>query len=81
MLLHTFCVCACAFSVIQSCLTLHDPMDCSVRGIFQATILEWVAIFCSRVSPDRGIELPSLVPSVLSGGFFTTEPLGKSTHD
>ena len=33
----------------QSCLTLCDPMDCSppdssVHGIFQAKMLEWVAI-------------------------------------
>ena len=32
----------------QSCLTLSDPMDCSlpgssIHGIFQARILEWVA--------------------------------------
>ena len=37
----------------QSCLTLCNPMDCSlpgssVHGIFQARILEWVAIFYSR---------------------------------
>ena len=36
-------------SVSQSCWTLCDPMDCSlsgssVPGIFQARILEWVAI-------------------------------------
>ena len=35
--------------VAQSCLTLCDPMDCSlpgssVHGIFQASVLEWVAI-------------------------------------
>ena len=35
--------------VIQSCLTLRDPMDCSlpgssVHGIFQARVLEWGAI-------------------------------------
>ena len=35
--------------VAQSCLTLYDPMDCSlpgssVHGILQARILEWVAI-------------------------------------
>ena len=41
--------------VIQSCLTLCDPMDCSlpdssVRGILQAIILEWVAIPFSRGS-------------------------------
>ena len=36
-------------SVAQSCLTLRDPMDCSlpgssVHGIFQARVLEWGAI-------------------------------------
>ena len=35
--------------VVQSCLTLRDPMDCSlpgssVHGIFQARVLEWGAI-------------------------------------
>ena len=35
--------------VAQSCLTLHDPMDCSppgssIHGIFQARVLEWGAI-------------------------------------
>ena len=35
--------------VVQSCLTLCNPMDCSppgssIQGIFQARILEWVAI-------------------------------------
>ena len=43
------------FSVAQSCLTLCDPMDCSlpsfcVHEISQARILEWVAIPFSRVS-------------------------------
>ena len=41
--------------VDQSYLTLHDPMDCSppgfsVHGIFQARILEWVAISFSMGS-------------------------------
>ena len=41
--------------VSQSCLTLCDPMDCSlpdssVHGIFQARILEWVAISSPRAS-------------------------------
>ena len=41
--------------VAQSCLTLHDPMDCSlpsssIHGIFQERILEWVAISFSRGS-------------------------------
>ena len=35
--------------VAQSCLTPSDPMDCSlpgssVHGIFQARVLEWVAV-------------------------------------
>ena len=29
--------------VVQSCLTLCDPMDYTVRGILQARIQEWVA--------------------------------------
>ena len=38
---------------LQSCLTLGDPMDCSlpgssVHGILQARILEWVATLSSR---------------------------------
>ena len=39
--------------VMQSCLTLSDPMDCSlpgssVHGIFQAGVLEWGAIAFSK---------------------------------
>ena len=42
----------------QSCLTLCDPMDCSlpdssVHGISQAWILEWVAISFSGDLPDH----------------------------
>ena len=41
--------------VAQSCPTLHDPMDCSlpgssIHGIFQARVLEWVAIAFSDYS-------------------------------
>ena len=40
-------------TVVHSCLTLCDPMECSppsssVHGIVQASILEWVAISFSR---------------------------------
>ena len=40
--------------VTQSCLTLHNPMDCSppgssIHGIFQATVLEWGAIAFSEM--------------------------------
>ena len=42
--------------VVQSCLTLSDPMDCSlpgssVHGIFQARVLEWGAIAFSASTP------------------------------
>ena len=41
--------------LLQSCLTVCDPMDCSprgssVHGILQARILEWVAMPSSRGS-------------------------------
>ena len=40
--------------VAQSCLTLRNPIDCSlagssVHGIFQARVLEWVAIAYSGI--------------------------------
>ena len=43
------CVCVRAHVRTQSCLTLCDPVDCSlpgssVCGIFQARILEWATI-------------------------------------
>ena len=60
--------------VTQSCLTLIDPMNCSppgssVHGIFQARILEWVAIACSRCADDTILmaeseELKSLLMKV-----------------
>ena len=45
-------VCACT-KPLQSCLTLWNPMDCSLpgssaHGILQARILEWVAMPSSR---------------------------------
>ena len=44
-------------SVAKSCLTLRDPMDCSlpgssVHGIFQARVLEWGAITFSTFIPQ-----------------------------
>ena len=46
--------------VAQSCPTLRDPMDCSLPGssihvIFQARVLEWVAIAFSAKGDERGI--------------------------
>ena len=36
--------------VTQSCPTLCNPMDCTVHGILQVRILEWVAFPFSRGS-------------------------------
>ena len=54
MLVHMFpkSACLCAKS-LQSCLTLCDPMDCSLpvssdQGILQERTLEWVALPSSR---------------------------------
>ena len=56
-------VCVFCCSVAQSFLTLCDPMDYSppdsVHGIFQAGILEWVAISYSRGSSQPRVILNS----------------------
>ena len=49
--------------VTQSCLTLSEPMDCSlpgssIHGIFQATVLEWGAIAFSDVGMRHCEVLP-----------------------
>ena len=69
---------ACAHTkLLQSCLTLCDPMNyCppgfSVRCILHARILEWVAIIFSRGPSDPGIEPTSPTSAVLTGKFFTS---------
>ena len=49
---------AAAAKSLQSCPTLIDPMDCSppgfsIRGIFQARVLEWGAIAFSSLMATR----------------------------
>ena len=44
--------------VTQSCPTLRNPVDCSlpgssIHGVFQARVLEWVAIAFSKTSASR----------------------------
>ena len=46
--------------VARLCLTLSNPMDCSlpgssVRGIFQAGVLEWGAIAFSEIDGREGL--------------------------
>ena len=50
--------------VAQSCLTLFDPMDCSlpgssVHGVFQARVLEWGAIAFSK-RQTAWVQIPTL---------------------
>jgi len=68
--------CACTHKCMcaQSCLILCDLMDCSlpgssVHGIFQASILQWVAI-----SSSRGASWPRIwtCVSCIAGRFLTT---------
>ena len=53
----------------QSCQTLWDPLDCTVCGILQAKILEWVAVPFSRGSyqPKDGTQV-----SLIASRFFTS---------
>ena len=66
--------------VTQSCPTLCDSMDFSppgscVHGIFQVTILEWVAIFFSGdLLEIPGVEHGSLA---LQADSLPSEPQGK----
>ena len=56
----------------QSCLTLSDPMDCSlagssIHGIFQARVLEWGAIAFSDSHPQSA---PKTQPDGLKPDFL-----------
>ena len=70
----TFNICKMVFmalkvKVAQPCLTLFDPMDSTIHGIFQARTLEWVAIsFSRRFSQQRD----RTQVSHNTGGFFTS---------
>ena len=72
--------------VARSCPTLSDPMDyslpgSSVHGMFQARMLEWVAILFSRGSSrprdllDRGVEPASLVSPAFIQLYQTGSPI------
>ena len=63
--------------LLQSCLTLCDPMDysppgSSVHGILQTKIIEWVVCPPPGNLPNPGIESASLMSPALTGWFFTT---------
>ena len=58
--------------------TLCDPMDHTVHGIFQARILEWVAVPSPGDLPNPGIKPWS---PELQADSLPTEPQGKPYSD
>ena len=54
--------------ITQSCLTLCNPLDCTVHGILQARIQEWVAFPFSRGSSQHRDQT---VVSCIAGRLFT----------
>ena len=69
--------------VSQLCLTLHDPMDCSlpgssVRGIFQARVLEWGATAFSEGRNSRHLKISIFLFPHTSLTFFGTNTCGVS---
>ena len=72
-------------SVTQLCPTLCGRMDCglpgsSAHGIFQARVLGWVAISCSRGSSWPRDQTCVASITYIVGRFFTAEPLGKPIY-
>ena len=75
------------WSCNQCCCAVHvlcDPMDCSpsgssVHGIFQARILEWVAISYSRGSSQSVIQTPiSCIYCISKKILYPLAPPGKA---
>ena len=59
----------CEVKVAQSCPSLCEPMDYTVRGILQARILEWVAFPFPKESSQT---MNQTGVSCIAGGFFTS---------
>ena len=60
--------------VTQSCPTLSDPMDCSppgssLHGIFQARVLEWVAIAFSNPVSESDFNALIVLSLILNTSF------------
>ena len=69
------CVCVCSCSVTQSCLTLCDPLDCSIPGFLSFILSQSLHTFMSieSVMPSNHLILccpllllPSVFPSELA---------------
>ena len=82
-----FLASAAAAELLQSCLTLCDPEDSSppgssVRGIFQARILEWIDVPSSKGSSQPRDQtwvsyIACIADIYIIFFFFNAEPSGK----
>ena len=72
--------------VAQLCPTLSDPMDCSlpgssIHGIFQARVLEWVAIAFSKGMATHSCILAWEIPRTEEPGGVQSMGLERVGHD
>ena len=66
--------------VAQSCLTPSNPMDCSlpgssIHGIFQAGVLEWVAIAFSATDASWMLKFPIIIVFLSVSPFMSVNTL------
>ena len=76
------CVCA---KLLQSCLTLCDPMDCSPQaplsmGLSRQEYWSGLPYLPPGHLPNPETEPTYLMSSALAGSFYITKPLGKPTQ-
>ena len=75
------CLCVHAWSCLTLCNPINNsPPGFSVYGIFQARILEWVAMSSSRGSSWPRDWIDSSFLFFMAGRFFPTVPPGKSNE-
>ena len=72
--------------VAQWCLTLHNPMDCSlpgssIRGIFQARVLEWVAIAFSKKVKVKSLSSVRLFATLWAVAYQAPPSMGFSRQE
>ena len=70
--------CVCHAKVLHSCLTLYDPINCSLAGTSihgdspgKNTAVGCHALF-QGIFPTRGLNLGLVLKNPAAGGFFTT---------
>ena len=83
------CCCVSVCSVVQSCLTLWDPLDCSRQAPLSTGFSRqeyWSGLLCPPLGDllDPGNRTQVSCASCIAGGLFTAEPPGSlwgGVHD